>query len=194
MILLCRIADSTGFQPFLGFTLHNLHWLLTVWITARPLSCVTFSPSNNSLPLWTHCWCFFFHLHTTCSLRNIHFINSLLYWSQAQRSHQTSTQTCIHQPFAKETILLLSDRWLGIYDMHQLTWLAPHNELGDGDCHHLLIIPMVEILSVMSYATIPASYETVTVLYILYCHFQMVGGPTRVIKNHKQPHSLTTNR
>lgn len=97
-------------------------------------------------------------------------------------------------PLAKETILLLSDRWLGIYDMHQLTWLAPHNELGDGDCHHLLIIPMVEILSVMSYATIPASYETVTVLYILYYHFQMVGGPTRVIKNHKQPHSLTTNR
>lgn len=43
---------------------------------------------------------------------------------------------------------------MGIYDMYQLTWLAPHNKLGDGDCQQLLIIPMVKILSVMSYPSI----------------------------------------
>lgn len=39
-------------------------------------------------------------------------------------------------------------------ERYQLTWLVPHNELGDGDCQHLLIIPMVQILPVMSYPTI----------------------------------------
>lgn len=45
--------------------------------------------------------------------------------------------------------------------MYQLTWLAPHNKLGDGDCQHLLIIPMVKILSVMSFPSIfPPGHKT----------------------------------
>lgn len=110
------------------------------------------------LPLTTHYHCehitiagVSFSIFTQHVLRETSIsFTAILYWSRAQRSHQTSTQTCIHQPFVKETILVLCDRWLGIYDMHQLTCLAPHNELGDGDCHHLLIIPMVEMLPVMS--------------------------------------------
>lgn len=39
-------------------------------------------------------------------------------------------------------------------DRYQLTCLVPHNELGDGYCQHLLIIPMIQMLPVMSYLTI----------------------------------------
>lgn len=35
-------------------------------------------------------------------------------------------------------------------DRYRLTWLVPHNELGDGDCQHLLIIPMEQIWPAMS--------------------------------------------
>lgn len=39
-------------------------------------------------------------------------------------------------------------------DRYRLTWLVPHNELGDGDCQHLLIIPMEQIWPAMSYPTV----------------------------------------
>lgn len=39
-------------------------------------------------------------------------------------------------------------------DRYRLTWLVPHNELGDGDCQHLLIIPMEQIRPAMSYPTV----------------------------------------
>lgn len=41
-----RIVDNYGFQPFLAFTLHNLHRLLKVYFRATLLSCcLSFSPS-----------------------------------------------------------------------------------------------------------------------------------------------------
>lgn len=39
-------------------------------------------------------------------------------------------------------------------DRYRLTWLVAHNELGDGDCHHLLIIPVEQIQPAMSYPTV----------------------------------------
>lgn len=78
---------------------------------------------------------------------------SILAHQQAQTSHQTLAHTHT-STLSKETVLIAGGCCLGIYDMYQLTWLAPHNKLGDGDCQHLLIIPMVKILSVMSYPSI----------------------------------------
>lgn len=81
IILFHRNVDNYGFQPFLGLTLHNLHWLLTLCFPAAPLCCwLSVSPSHNPVPEYWLLLVYPFQSNVPLlkkhSLWNIHFNSS----------------------------------------------------------------------------------------------------------------------
>lgn len=158
-----KIVDNYKFQSFLGFTLHNLHWL-------ADRSCTVSAPLYFTFTFymfkyyWQHT-----RQHNLCET----LISFIIYYTN-------------HIPFANRPFLYCAD-----WDMCRLTCLAPHNELVDRYCHHVLIIPKVQMVSVMSNDTVfhpwckagidvmrrkiilpLVSYSATSTAPILYLHFQ----------------------